>query len=139
MEEVIKCLGFYSTIAKNSKTKKIQISFPFNWIPSDVRVAFTNQQRTTLQPTSSQVANHLKAKLDEQDTKCEKEEKCKFKGSLLIHCQDMVSSISYSWQNCIMLCINLKSTLFLSSHFQSFLTLAMNCMTYLSQFHPLSL
>lgn len=129
-EEMIKCIGFYATIAKNCKAKKIQISFSFNWIPSNVWVAFTNQQRTTLQSTSSQVANNLNGRLDEKDTNCEKEVQFQREASSYVP-SDMVSRFYYSQQNHIIFWVNQKNSLFLSSLSQTFPTFAMHCKTLL--------
>lgn len=77
LEKVKNLRSFYTTIAEYSKTKKIQISLSFNWIPSNVWIAFRNQQRATLQSTTSQVANHLSSKirLKKKDAYYEKQEK----------------------------------------------------------------
>lgn len=47
------------TIAEDSKTQEIQIPFPLHWVPSDIRITFTDKYWAALEATAGKVLNHL--------------------------------------------------------------------------------
>lgn len=47
------------TVTKDGEAQEIQVALPFHRIPSNIRVAFSQQQRAALQSTAGQVLDDL--------------------------------------------------------------------------------
>ncbi len=47
------------TVAEDGKAQEVEVAFTLHRVPADVRVSFTHQHHTALQPTAGQVLHHL--------------------------------------------------------------------------------
>lgn len=47
------------TVAEDSKAQEVEVSFTLHRVPANVRVSFTHQHHTALQPAAGQVLHHL--------------------------------------------------------------------------------